>query len=99
MGIQTHEVESRGVDVGDVVAILDGVESYLVRGTVNDTAFDAAACHPGAESLRVVIASRLLRARSPAKLRAPDHQRILQQTTLLQVLNQSGDRLVGLRGE
>src|SRR5262245_28440763 len=41
-GVEAEEMEDRGVDVGDVVTILDGVKAQLVGGAVDDTAPDAA---------------------------------------------------------
>ena len=46
--------------------------------------------------MRIVIAAvAALRHRQPAELRAPDHQRGIEQAALLQVLQQPGDRLIG----
>mgnify|MGYP002336287781 CR=1 FL=1 len=41
--VQAHQVQDRGVDVGDVVAVLDGVEAELVGRAVGDALFDATA--------------------------------------------------------
>ncbi len=35
-GVEAEEVQHRGVDVGDIVAILDGVEAQLIGGAVDD---------------------------------------------------------------
>ncbi len=35
----------------------------------------------------------------PAELAAPDHQRLVEQSALVEVRQQAGDRLVGLAGE
>ena len=90
-------MQHRGVDVGDVVPVLDGVEAELVGGAVDDAPLDAAAGQPGAEALRVVVAAVGLRARRAAELGAPDDDRLIEQAALLQVLEQAGDRQVDLR--
>ena len=67
-----------------------------------DAALHAAARHPNGERVRVVIAPRLvalLRDRQPAKFARANHQRVLEQTALREVFEQSGERLVGLARE
>src|SRR5437667_4354583 len=63
------------VDVGDVVAVLDGVEAQLVRRSVRQSSLDAGAGHPAGEAERVMIAaaSRALDPRRTAEFRPPDH--------------------------
>ena len=55
MGVETHQLQDGGVDVGDIVAVFDGMETEFVGGSMRDTAFDAAPCQPGGEALRMVI--------------------------------------------
>src|SRR5438552_368988 len=57
MRIETHELHDRRVDVRDVMAIFDGVETDLVGGATDDAAFDPAARQEGGEALRMVIAT------------------------------------------
>ena len=94
--IQAHQTENRGVDIGDIMAILDGMEADFIGLAVSHTALDAAAGQPGAEALRMMIAAVALRAGRTAKFRAPDHNRLIEQTTAFQILEQTGDRLVDL---
>ncbi len=62
----------RGVDVGDVVAVLDGMKADLVGGAVGDAPFDAAARHPNGKAERVMVASvGSLRAGRAAELGCP----------------------------
>src|SRR5688500_18348049 len=42
-----------GVDVRDVMAVLDGVETEFISRAVDDAPLDAAAGEPGAEARRV----------------------------------------------
>src|SRR5579883_3552319 len=72
--IEAELVQDGGVDVGDVVAILDGVEADLVGRALHDTSLDPAAGQPGAETLRVVVAAIRLGAGRPAELGAPDDE-------------------------
>ena len=48
--VEAEEIEDGGVDVGDVMAVFDGVETELVGDAVRDSAFDAAAGEPCAEA-------------------------------------------------
>ena len=52
-----------GVNVRDVMPVLDGVEADFIRRSMCHAAFDAAAGEPGAEALRMMIAAIPLRAR------------------------------------
>src|SRR5437762_2435215 len=77
--IEAHQVQHGGVDVGDVVAVLDGVEADLVGDAVGNAALDAAAGQPGAEALRMMVAAVALGTRRAAELRAPDDDRLFEQ--------------------
>src|SRR5579883_1473872 len=90
--IEAELVQDGGVDVGDVVAILDGVEADLVGRALHDTSLDPAAGQPGAETLRVVVAAIRLGAGRPAELGAPDDDRLIEQPAPLEVPQQAGDR-------
>src|SRR5262245_28212767 len=70
--------------------------AHFVRGTVDDAAFDAAPRHPCGLTLRVMIApGRVLRPGSAAEFTGPGHQGLIEQATLLQILDEAGDRFVG----
>ena len=55
--IEPEQVQHRRVDVGDVVPVLDGVETQLVGRAVHDASLDAAAGHPDREAVVVVVAA------------------------------------------
>ena len=57
VGVEAEEVQDRGVDVGDVMPVLDGVEAELVGRAVDDAPLDAAAGHPDREAVVVVVAA------------------------------------------
>ena len=80
---------------------LHGGAAQLVGLADADAALDAAAGQPHREAVGVVVAAGalgVLGRRLPAELAAPDDQRRVEQAALLQVLEQPGDRLVGLAG-
>ena len=57
MRVQSQKLQYRRVDVGDVVAVLHGVEAELVRCAVDDAASNPAAGHPDREAKVVVVAA------------------------------------------
>ena len=95
--VEAELVQHGGVDVGDVVAVFDGVEAELVGRAVGDAPLDAAAGHPDREAERMVVAAvGSLRAGRAAELGRPDDDRLVEQAALLQIGQQPGDRLVDL---
>ena len=50
-------MQDRGVDVGHVVAVLDGVKAQVVGRAVDDAPLEPAAGHHDRESKRVVVAA------------------------------------------
>ena len=57
MGIEAEQLQDRGVNVGDVMAVLDGVEAQLVGRAMDDPPLDPAAGHPDGEAVVVVVAA------------------------------------------
>src|SRR5262245_3073345 len=55
--VEAELVQDGGVDVGDVVTVLGGMEADLIGGAVDDAALDAAAGQPHAEAVGVMIAA------------------------------------------
>ena len=85
----------------DVEAVLDGGAAEFVGLADAGAALDAAARHPHREAVGVVVAAGplgVLGGRLAAELAAPDDQRLVEQAAPLQVLEQAGDRLVGVAG-
>src|SRR5206468_2937663 len=98
--VQAELVQDGGVDVGDVVAVVGGMEPDLVGGAVGDPALDAAAGHPDREAVRVMVAAvGALAAGGAAELRRPHHERVVEHAAALKVLEQAGDWLVNLAAE
>src|SRR5205807_532263 len=53
--VDSELVQQGRVDVGDVVTVLDGVKTDLVRSAVNHTGLDSAAGHPNGKSERMMV--------------------------------------------
>src|SRR2546423_6060197 len=80
--------------------VRDGAEAEVVGRPVDMPALRAAAGQPGREAPVVMIAPiTALRSRCPTKLTTPDDKGVVEQTTALQVGQESGNRLVDVAGE
>src|SRR5437016_5937524 len=85
-GVEAQEVEDRGVDVGDIMAVLDGVEAQLVGGAMDNAPLDAATGQPDREAVVMVVAAvGALRAGGAAELGGPADDRVVEQPAPLQV--------------
>src|SRR5437899_382161 len=101
--VETKEVENRGVEIMDADRILHGLEPEVVGGAMDGPAADATTRHPDGETVVVMIAAERglavaieLDSRRAAEFPAPDHERVFEHPSLLQVRQQCGDRLVDL---
>ena len=75
--VDTHKVEYCGMNIVNMSLVDRSLESKLIRFAITYPAFYAAAGHPHAESVRVVVAPRRVLAlaeRHSAKLTAPYDQ-------------------------
>ena len=99
VAVQAELVQYRRVDVGDVVAIFDGVETQFIGRAVGDAAFDAAAGEESGEALGVVVAAGAFCARGSAEFGAPDDDGVVEEAALLEIFDQSGDGAIDLLGE
>ncbi len=89
--VEAQLVEDRGVDVVDMHGVLNRSESELVGLAVDCTRFETSACEPHRKCIDMVVpAGRfayLAHGRS-AEFAAPNHNRTVQESTLLQVSHQ-----------
>ena len=100
--VEPKQVEDGSVEVINAHLIDGGLVSEFIGGSVVDSTFDAGAGHPVGEGVRVVIAPGIgsfLRNRQPSEFASPDDEGFVQQSTLLQVGEQSGDGLVCFAGK
>src|SRR5262249_54792302 len=75
--------------------ILDGPERPLVRLAISRPALDSPACEPRCKARRIVVAAfSSLAAGHSAKFSGPHDDRVVQHSTLLQILDQRRGRLV-----
>src|SRR3954452_8020312 len=84
--IEAEEVEDRGLEVVDVVFVLDGGEAELVGLAEDQAGVHAAAGDPHGEGVDVMVPADRdadFAHRSAAELASPDHERVFQQAALL----------------
>ena len=55
--VEAEAVQDRGVDVGDVVRMFDGVEAEFVGRAMDGARLDPRASEPDCEAVRVVVAA------------------------------------------
>ena len=96
--VNAQQVHACRVKIVDVHLVFNDAESELVSRSIGQPSFHPASSHPDTEALFVVITAGrgqltrasivLLHHRSTSKLSAPNDQGVVQQITLLQILNQ-----------
>ena len=97
--VVAQQVQHRRVEVADRQRVLDDVVAELVGLAVDLAAAGAAAGHPHREAARVVVAAVVvlgepaLAVDGAAELSAPDDERVVEHSALLEVLDQ---RVAGL---
>ena len=83
--------------------VLNDVVGVVIVLAINHAWLDATACHPDRERGTMVIATVFLRIvditlteGGPAKFATPNDEGILEKTPLLQILDESRRRLIGV---
>src|SRR5713226_4059136 len=78
--------------------VLGDIKAQFVALSDRDARFDAPARKPHREGIGMMVAAVVatLHHGRASKLPAPDHQRILEQSALLQVPNESGGGLISI---
>src|SRR5262245_48409533 len=95
--VQAHKVQNRGVKIMDMDLLFGSREAEVVGGPVGLASSDASPGHPHAESARIMVSPAVsaLAGRRAAELAAPDHERFVEQASLLEIGQESGHWLVG----
>lgn len=94
--IEAKQVQDGGVLIVAHRLLLGSGKGKLVACAVGAAGLDAPAGQPAYEGVAVVVATvRALAVGSPPEFRRPINERLIKQPTLLEVFQQTGDRLVG----
>src|SRR3954463_10232754 len=99
--IEPEQMKNGGLEIVNLHLILGDSETKFIGLAVNKTVLHAAPGQENRKAIRIMIAPQdIARSRSAfaergaTKFTAPNHQRILQQTTLTQIAQQRGHRLI-----
>ena len=95
--VDAQKVQDSSLEIVDVNFVLDGVEAELVAPAVTHAGLHTAARHPQRECVGMMIAAPLLRLlnlalqkRRAPKFAAPNDERVVEQSALLEVAHQRG---------
>src|SRR4051812_44295617 len=102
--IDAEEVENGRVDVVYMGGLFLGLETEFVGRAVDAATLDSATREPHGEAVGIVVTAALdARAHAPdfANRRAPefrsaDDERVFPESTLLEILDHGGERLIGV---
>src|SRR5690606_13495149 len=97
--VEAEQVQNGGVQIMDVHLPLYDAKAQLVRLPMNVTGLRAAAGEPHREGVAMMIAPRRIARLAhwrPPKLAAPHHERVVQQSTPLEIQDQCSARLIDL---
>ena len=100
--VDPHAMHDRRVHIVYVDRVFNNVVAEIVGRSIGDSTLDPAAGHPHAEVPRVVIATVVIARQATlavnrsAELTAPYDERAIEHASLLEILDQCRDRLVGL---
>src|ERR1051326_4062334 len=95
-------MENGRVKIADVDGVLDDVVGHFVGLAMDKTGLHAAAGHPDGETAGMMVAAIIflgelaLAINGAAKFTAPNDQRVLEQATLLEVLDEAVAALVNV---
>src|ERR1700683_2528665 len=97
--VDPEQVQDRGVQIVHRADAVLGVNAELVGRAMHRAPLDAAPREPDAESFRMMIAAIApCGVRRAAELAGPEDERLVEQAALLEVLDETGDRLIGVAG-
>jgi len=86
----------------------DDLKAHVVGLAISMPGLDSAAGHPSAEALWLMLATvridrcctaQVLAPRRATEFARPQYERVFEHSSLFQILDQSGNRLVGLIAE
>ena len=101
--VDAEKMHDGGLKIMNVYLIFHRIETKVIGSPVGHSGFSSASRHPYGEGIRVVIASPSLAILDvtlnewrAAKFASPDNQGVVEHTTHLEVLYESGAGLIGV---
>lgn len=93
--IEAEKVQDRRLEIVDVDLVAGSLEAEVVAGAVDMPGFHAAARHPNGIAVGIVITAEdaaagraTLAKRRAAEFTRAEHERVVEQATLIQVLEE-----------
>jgi len=102
--VNAHQVQDRGVQIVNMHPVLDGRETEFVRGPVPHPTPHTASGEPDGKPVMVVVATDVVRCtvelsgRRATEFASLHDQRLVQQPTIFQVLQQRRDGPIAMQG-
>ena len=93
--VKTEQMQDRRMEIVDVDRVFHNIIAEIVSFPINLATTTTSPRHPHRETAWMMVAAVVffgqppLRINCPAKLTTPNDQRLIEQTPLLQILNQS----------
>lgn len=100
--VDAELVHDRGLEVVYVYRIFNDVDTVVIGFSVCEAGLDSASSQPIGKTVGMVVSPIIFRGEftltvnSPSKFTAPDDKGFVKHTTLLEVGNECGSRLVGV---
>ena len=100
--IDAEPVQHGSMEIVDAHGVFDDVVRKVVRLTDGDPRLDASSGQEDRETARMMIAAivrlgqRALRVNGPPKFASPNNEGVLEETSLLEILDERGGRLIGV---
>ena len=95
--IHAQLMQDSSPKVIDGRSIFHSMQTDLISSPIRRPTFDTATRQPHTKAVGIVVTTiGTFCVRCPAELASPDNERFIEQATLLEVTDQSGDRLIDL---
>jgi len=95
--VETQEVQDCGMEVMDMNSILDAPKTKLIGLPVSHSPSHTTTGEPRRKAMMIMVATiPVFTGGCPAKFTAPEDERFVEQSTLLQIGQQGGDRAIDI---
>ena len=97
--VEAEEMQDGGVEVVHGADVFDGMHAQFVGRAVDGPTFHSPTGEPDGKAFGMMVASVATgRVRSATEFTGPDDERVVEQASGFPVLDEAGDRLVGIEG-
>ena len=98
--VESQQMQHRCVQVVDVHLVDDSLKAKFVGFPVGHTTFDSTTGHPHCEAVMIVVSTgSVLRCGCATEFAAPHNQRVVEQASLFEIVEQGRYRLIDIPAE